>query len=279
MDIILNDLSLSGQFKSIDQFEANLTESIIPLLKHFTDAQCTIYKNINSFNNNVTKDKTLATLFYMRGSPQLQRAKSLLSNLLYEDPYWDNDGQDGSNCIHQASNKNGILLSFMHDDFLDDYVTIDSNSIKVMNSFNSTSGLTHLFENNVINENCYYSSLHMSVLIHFFAIDNMNYTQSFFDKYNFTSADKIHIKNDIFNIIACISTKSSFTKTVKYMEDSIYELRCSISDSRALRIFFAINNNIIIFFNGFLKTSKKTPKNELEQAKKLVALYHKQCNL
>lgn len=54
----------------------------------------------------------------------------------------------------------------------------------------------------------------------------------------------------------------------KYMEDGIFELRIKFaSDITRIFYFFVVDEQIILT-NGFLKKSQKTPKRELELAKK-----------
>lgn len=64
------------------------------------------------------------------------------------------------------------------------------------------------------------------------------------------------------------------TKFVKHIEDGIYELRAEHSGN-IFRVFFIFDEgNIVLLFNGFQKKSQKTPRKEIEQAKKLKIEYY-----
>ena len=64
------------------------------------------------------------------------------------------------------------------------------------------------------------------------------------------------------------------TKFVKHIEDGIYELRAEHSGN-IFRVFFIFDEgNIVLLFNGFQKKSQKTPRKEMEQAKKLMIEYY-----
>ena len=58
---------------------------------------------------------------------------------------------------------------------------------------------------------------------------------------------------------------------IKYIEDKIWELR----PLRYRILFSRIDNNSFILLSMFTKKTKKTPKNEIEKAKKLLEEYNK----
>ena len=59
----------------------------------------------------------------------------------------------------------------------------------------------------------------------------------------------------------------------KFLGDGIFELRAKIgSDITRVLYFFFVGHRIILT-NGFIKKTQKTPKNEIEEAKKCRAEY------
>ena len=63
-------------------------------------------------------------------------------------------------------------------------------------------------------------------------------------------------------------------KFVKHIEDGIFELRAE-SNSNIFRVFFIFDDgNVVLLFNGFQKKSQKTPKQEIDMAKKLKREYY-----
>ena len=69
-------------------------------------------------------------------------------------------------------------------------------------------------------------------------------------------------------------------KFIKHISDGIYELRLSYSGN-IYRIFYIFDEgNIVVLFNEFQKKTQKTPKKEIEKAKKIKEDYyeHKRNN-
>lgn len=64
------------------------------------------------------------------------------------------------------------------------------------------------------------------------------------------------------------------TKFMKLIDDGLYELRIEYQGN-IYRIFFCFDEgNIIILFNAFQKKTQKTPKKEIETAKRLRKEYY-----
>lgn len=54
----------------------------------------------------------------------------------------------------------------------------------------------------------------------------------------------------------------------KYLKDGIFELRVKHSNTISRSLYFYLENKKIIFTNGFIKKTEKTPSNEIEKALK-----------
>ena len=54
----------------------------------------------------------------------------------------------------------------------------------------------------------------------------------------------------------------------KYLEDGILELRTQFGKSRCRSLYFFYANKEIIITNAFIKKTQKTPKDEIDKAKK-----------
>jgi len=70
----------------------------------------------------------------------------------------------------------------------------------------------------------------------------------------------IEYKNNALKIPSSIS---------KELESGIFELRVSHSDKISRSLYFYEKNREIIFTNGFIKKSQKTPRKEIELALKI----------
>ena len=88
MDIIINDFSLTGQFDSVDEFTEYVYSELRPLLEQLSNLNCDIFKDYDTYNCKVTKGQTLHDVFKIYGDPQITRIKSILSNLINDEPYW-----------------------------------------------------------------------------------------------------------------------------------------------------------------------------------------------
>ena len=53
-----------------------------------------------------------------------------------------------------------------------------------------------------------------------------------------------------------------------YLEDGIFELRCKQGSNVTRSLYFFYEGNIIVVTNGFVKKTQKTPRNEINLAKK-----------
>lgn len=60
---------------------------------------------------------------------------------------------------------------------------------------------------------------------------------------------------------------------VDSLGQGLWEVRCKLSGGRIARILFFMDGNIMILVNGFIKKTQKTPKQELDIAKKRKKLY------
>lgn len=71
-----------------------------------------------------------------------------------------------------------------------------------------------------------------------------------------------------------ISVQKIPTKFFKHLEDGIYEIRVEVG-SNIYRVFtFFDDNKLVILLHGFQKKTQKTPRKEIERAKKLRSDYY-----
>ncbi len=54
----------------------------------------------------------------------------------------------------------------------------------------------------------------------------------------------------------------------KHLEDGIFELRAKVGNDISRVLYFFVIGRKIVFTNGFIKKTHKTPKSEIELAKK-----------
>jgi len=56
--------------------------------------------------------------------------------------------------------------------------------------------------------------------------------------------------------------------TCRPLGDGLWEVRSNLSGGRIARVIFAINAGRMVLLHGFIKTTQKTPKADLELARK-----------
>ena len=96
-----------------------------------------------------------------------------------------------------------------------------------------------------------------------------NYFTDFISSLSEVEARKVFYVLDMLKMQDRLSTKF-----VKHIEDGIYELRVE-HGGNIFRVFFIFDEgNMVLLFNGFQKKSQKTPRKEIEQARKLKIEYY-----
>ncbi|MBO5596918.1 MAG: type II toxin-antitoxin system RelE/ParE family toxin [Bacteroidales bacterium] len=98
------------------------------------------------------------------------------------------------------------------------------------------------------------------------------YKRYFLDFYEAQDDD---VKEKIDYALMLLKTQSRIsTKFVKQIEEGIFELRAEYK-SNIYRIFFIFDSgNIVVLFNGFQKKTQKTPRAEIEKAKRIKKEYY-----
>lgn len=79
----------------------------------------------------------------------------------------------------------------------------------------------------------------------------------------------------VFYVLDLLKTQERLSeKFVKSIEDGIFELRAEYNGN-IFRVFFIFDEgNIVLLFNGFQKKTQKTPRKEIEIAKRLKKEYY-----
>ncbi|MBQ0024448.1 MAG: type II toxin-antitoxin system RelE/ParE family toxin [Bacteroidales bacterium] len=96
-----------------------------------------------------------------------------------------------------------------------------------------------------------------------------NYFTDFISSVSEVEARKVFYVLDMLKMRERLSTKF-----VKHIVDGIFELRAE-HGGNIFRVFFIFDEgNIVLLFNGFQKKSQKTPRKEIEQARKLKDEYY-----
>ncbi len=76
-------------------------------------------------------------------------------------------------------------------------------------------------------------------------------------------------------VVSLLATQNRLpTKFIKHIEEGLYELRI-MWEQNIYRVFFIFDEgNIVVLFSGFQKKTQKTPKIEIDRAKKIKEEYY-----
>jgi hypothetical protein len=129
MDILMNELSLSGQYASREIFVEEILPSLIKILDEIQNLfNATIYKSQQFHSSRVTETDTIHDILIgnlSRQYPSIKKFKTQLLSILFADPYWektrkhlegDSYTYEGNNvCNHsvaEACERDKIIVSF-----------------------------------------------------------------------------------------------------------------------------------------------------------------------
>lgn len=165
MEIIINELSLSGQFNNKDDFLDNL-EKLLPIIKLIEKLRFILLKNYSFFSSQITPNKKLDQILYSRDS-RVRKIKSYLLKLTNNPPYWEdtrkhicendtytyNSIDICNKSLAEASQRDKLILSFKHDDYDNERLQIKKNddNIDIVNILSKNILLDDLYQNNAIN--------------------------------------------------------------------------------------------------------------------------------
>ena len=167
MDILLNELSLSGQYASREIFVEEILPTLIRVLDEIQKLfKATIYKNYEFHLSKVTKTDTIHDILLgdlSRQYPSLRKFKRQLHSCLFTDPYWESDCKHSTNdsytyrgndiCNHsvaEACERDRVIISFR------DSELFQAETLSVLKNGNEQIDIDNLFNaghySNVLNQ-------------------------------------------------------------------------------------------------------------------------------
>jgi putative addiction module killer protein len=98
-----------------------------------------------------------------------------------------------------------------------------------------------------------------------------------YDNYydDFIATVSPEVKKKVHYVFDLLCTKEVVSKKfVRHIRDGIYEIKIEY-DGNIYRIFFIFDKEkIVVLFNGFQKKTQKTPKSEIQKARKIRKEYY-----
>ena len=132
MDILINELSLDGQFPTVTDFIYKGLNPFITVLDEIAALNCMLLKKYDLYNSMITADKTLHDILIGRISreyDQIRKFKRKLA-MLFEEPFWENDKKHSdddtylfdnekinNSSLAESCERDRVVVSFLHSNF------------------------------------------------------------------------------------------------------------------------------------------------------------------
>ncbi len=286
MDVIFNDFSLDGQFASIEEFEEYFVKTFYLLLHAIVSRKIPFYKKTDTYLRRLTKDETLLNYLHRSNRPVAGIIKKMMYQIACEKPYWDEDVQTGlenvyeypekseePNCFTEAIERTCCLISFPHQNYGEETISCSKNG-KIVVLHNFTKKELFLTEylcekpemiKNVMEDYTY--PFDKKVVLG--KVSDRCYAEEALLNNGLEVQDLLKILQNVPRLIMDRSqgVKSHWWDTV---EEDICEYRISISSNREFRLFFLWKKDLI-FLNGFIKKTGKTPVPERRKAREIAS--------
>jgi Phage derived protein Gp49-like (DUF891). len=289
MEVIVNDFSLTGQFQSCDEFIDYMLDELCPILDLIIEKQIPFLKKQDFYDNKITEKLSLNDIFQIHNDPAITKIRNYIIKLAYHKPYWGSEARtdknvnysypskgEEPNCFTETIERKDALFSFP----LKEYET---------ERFQCYRNDKALFIQNITGKKTFFDT---------YLMDDIKNIRYILERYPFEqSVILAEIKGKCYAEEALLNNNlkledmqkilMSLPKMIEGMgngkknkywdslRDEIFEFRIDVSDNRAFRLLF-FHNNSIVFVNGFIKKTQKTPKDEIEKAIKIKKdyLYH-----
>jgi hypothetical protein len=147
MEILINELSLSGQFPSVEKFIEDALPSVISVLNEMNCDRDLLYKKYDFYSSPVTGELSIHDILIGNTSRlywELRKIKSQLRSF-FDLPYWENERKHASECeylynthnvcgqsLAESCERDRVIISFMHGDFSDVRLSVMKNHKEVV---------------------------------------------------------------------------------------------------------------------------------------------------
>lgn len=139
MEILLNELSLEGQYGSVEEFCEDALLKIVKIFKELKDDEDLVFKKYEFYSYKVTSELSIHDVLtgpLSRTYDVLRRLKLFLHSF-FKEPYWENDSQQkecdyifeddkiNTTSIAEAYERDRMIISFKHHRFLMDSLEVN----------------------------------------------------------------------------------------------------------------------------------------------------------
>ena len=100
-----------------------------------------------------------------------------------------------------------------------------------------------------------------------------NYFNELVEEASLSLEDESYIVSDMDKLINFFIKGENPGDLSKTIEGKLKEFRTSLTNKRQIRFFYFEHDRKIIFMNGFLKKTQKTPSSEIDKARRIMSEY------
>ena len=253
MEILLNELSLTGQFKNGDDFLNNL-DPILKIIKLIEKLEFSLAKEYMFFDLKITATEKLSDFLRLR-TDRARKVKSFLANLANNPPFWndtqkhncsDNSYVYRSNSVCHSSlaescERDRMLLSFSHMDFMEEHLEVYKNTspLSLYNIRDKNSFLDHLLSTSKIEPFDYSkfkfekTNLNFSLLEEKYGFDSLETAQQLneflntFNEFSQMSWEDIQNSDGLKYKPYKANKKYDWFRKTDFSNESIYKFRVS----------------------------------------------------
>ncbi len=287
MELVLNDLSMVGQFKDYEEFEGYFIRVLNRLLEMIAEKQIPLYKLPDIFEKEVAKGVTLHQMLLTRKNhPAAAILRKRIMQIL-DNPFLVGEwvktvkgvfyGYPGKteepNCFTEAIERKCPLLSFPEPHFMGDSFSCFRDNVPLsVPNIKEIGDLLDFYLSEAPWDIRY-------ILVHYpfpqkVILAEINHKCYLADALTDNHLSCEDIRKIIGHIPDLIRDWTSGKKTHWWdsIEEKIYEYRVTISGGREFRIFFLWKEGLILM-NGFVKKTQATPSAEKKKARLIAAGY------
>ena len=275
MNVILNELSICGQYEDIQAFEDMVAED---LGKIISIKDICIHKKMDIYARMLTPEVSL----YMALRRANQTASTFLKKTMVG-PYWDEETQyeqgklyeypgksEEPNGVTEAMDREWPLLSLQGGGYEDATLETrkDGREITLDNIRSREKALELLLAEDVENVQYVIENYPYEKPVRLKSMGKNCYALKALLENNLTKDDICKFVRHLSDVIR---DKGNGVEShwYKQIDGNLHEYRVTVSNDRELRVFFAWEQELILL-NGFIKKQQKTPAEEIRRAKEIM---------
>lgn len=185
MEILINELSLHGQFATIDEFVDVAVKPLLLLLQQYDPERDVILKKYDLWSANVTAIATLQEILkgsFSRTNDEIRRSKSQLANLI-DNPFWEDTRRHAAPDTYQHNTSNVFDTSLAESCERDKVVMSFVSNLYNITTLNVKKNSTNIDIDNLINQNHFYTLVRTRGLVVDFSLrDTSRFKKTNFER-------------------------------------------------------------------------------------------------